>query len=350
MAEQNNLFISGTLAALPQLGPMAGSGSKTAVLGPEVPPSRGDSFTQGEWWKNQAGARPENDNPLDKIPPFGVNPKYVAGLYTQQAKQGKAPGQPSTPADIPPGQDSKPAATEIENKAAGSDRTKPAETTEDETSAAKPGEPTTPQGRPLKPSERFLLMELQSTDIKVKAHENAHLAAAGPYATTAANYTYARGPDGNLYAVGGEVGIDTSEERTPESTISKMRVVQQAALAPADPSPQDRSIAAAATSKMIDAYSQIQKMRGEAAAAAATAARKSSADQTTKASQEATDKSEDIGMQTAGEMGAGQGVGTEPSAPVAGMTPGGGANAPANPGAQGPLSSRKPTDRISVWG
>ncbi len=49
-----------------------------------------------------------------------------------------------------------------------------------------------------------------------------------------------------MYAVGGEVKIDTSPERTPEATVSKMQQVRRAALAPADPSGTDRAVAAEA--------------------------------------------------------------------------------------------------------
>jgi hypothetical protein len=79
----------------------------------------------------------------------------------------------------------------------------------------------------------------------VRRHEQAHKAAGGRYAG-AISYEYSRGPDGKRYAVGGEVGIDISPERDPAATIAKMRQVKAAALAPADPSAQDRAVAAEA--------------------------------------------------------------------------------------------------------
>lgn len=90
------------------------------------------------------------------------------------------------------------------------------------------------------------LQELKQRDIEVRTHEQAHLAAAGQYARGGASFTYQKGPDGVSYAVGGEVGIDISKERTPEATITKMQIIKRAALAPASPSGADRSIAAAA--------------------------------------------------------------------------------------------------------
>jgi hypothetical protein len=65
-----------------------------------------------------------------------------------------------------------------------------------------------------------------------------------------AHFEYQVGPDGKKYAVGGEVSIDTSEiPDNPNATIQKMSTVQRAAMAPADPSPQDRAVAAQAAQK-----------------------------------------------------------------------------------------------------
>lgn len=82
---------------------------------------------------------------------------------------------------------------------------------------------------------------LQSIDAKVKAHEAAHKAAGGTM-TGPVSYTYTRGPDGKSYVTGGEVPISVSPGKTPQETASRMQQVIQAALAPADPSPQDLSL------------------------------------------------------------------------------------------------------------
>lgn len=59
-----------------------------------------------------------------------------------------------------------------------------------------------------------------------------------------AQFSYRRGPDGQLYAVSGEVKIDLSPvPGDPEATAEKARQVQRAALAPSDPSAQDRRVA-----------------------------------------------------------------------------------------------------------
>ncbi len=90
------------------------------------------------------------------------------------------------------------------------------------------------------------LQQLKRRDAEVRTHEQAHLSVAGRYATSGASFTYGKGPDGGSYAIGGEVGIDTSKESSPEATIAKMQTIKRAALAPADPSGADKRIAAKA--------------------------------------------------------------------------------------------------------
>lgn len=103
-----------------------------------------------------------------------------------------------------------------------------------------------------------MVQELRQRDQEVKTHEMAHLASAGQHARGGPTYTYQQGPDGRRYAVGGEVPIDISKEKTPEATLEKMRAVKRAALAPAEPSPADRSIAAAASALESEAHRELR--------------------------------------------------------------------------------------------
>lgn len=94
------------------------------------------------------------------------------------------------------------------------------------------------------PEEKKDIENLQKTDQKVRAHEQAHLAAGAGLVRGGASFEYIRGPDGKMYAVGGEVKIDISPvSGKPDETIRKMQRVIAAALAPVDPSPQDRAVA-----------------------------------------------------------------------------------------------------------
>lgn len=92
-----------------------------------------------------------------------------------------------------------------------------------------------------------IIQQLKARDLEVKAHEQAHLGVGGQYVTSGASYVYQTGPDGNRYAIGGEVGIDTSPiAGDSEATLLKAQQVQAAAMAPAKPSSQDYSVARAA--------------------------------------------------------------------------------------------------------
>lgn len=110
--------------------------------------------------------------------------------------------------------------------------------------------------------EQDEISQLAARDREVRAHEQAHAAVGGQYAG-APTYSFQRGPDGVRYAVGGEVSIDTSKAATPEETIRKAQVVRQAALAPAEPSPQDRRVAAEASQIQAQAVQELRSQQIE---------------------------------------------------------------------------------------
>ena len=106
-------------------------------------------------------------------------------------------------------------------------------------------------------AEQQQLTDLKARDREVRLHEQAHARVGGQYAGSP-TYEYQRGPDGNNYAVGGQVMIDVAEvPNDPKATIDKMQTVRAAALAPAEPSGADRAIAADATQKMAAAQADL---------------------------------------------------------------------------------------------
>lgn len=120
----------------------------------------------------------------------------------------------------------------------------------------------TQQERSAQQQIENVISQLKARDREVRVHEQAHLSAAGQYATGGASYSYQTGPDGKRYAIGGEVGIDTSPiANDPEATLQKAMVVQQAALAPAQPSTQDMRVASAASQMMAEARAQIAEQQ-----------------------------------------------------------------------------------------
>lgn len=112
--------------------------------------------------------------------------------------------------------------------------------------------------------EQLEIAALARTDQEVRTHEQAHAAVGGAYAGSP-SYTYTRGPDGKRYAVAGEVSIDTgSVPGDPEATLRKMQVVIRAALAPAEPSGQDRQVASQAQIKLAEARVELAAQQREA--------------------------------------------------------------------------------------
>ncbi|SDL26158.1 SprA-related family protein [Geoalkalibacter ferrihydriticus] len=104
-----------------------------------------------------------------------------------------------------------------------------------------------PTDRVTLSAEAEAIRALQVRDRQVRAHEAAHAAIGGAHAGHP-TYTLEQGPDGSTYAVAGEVSIDTSRiPGDPQATLEKAEIVRRAALAPLDPSPADRAIAAKAT-------------------------------------------------------------------------------------------------------
>lgn len=105
---------------------------------------------------------------------------------------------------------------------------------------------------------------LKSRDRQVRSHEQAHVMAGGGLVRGGASFGYETGPDGKKYAVSGEVSIDTSTSSDdPEATLQKAQQIQRAALAPADPSGQDRKVAAEAASMAAEARAEIARQQFE---------------------------------------------------------------------------------------
>lgn len=116
-----------------------------------------------------------------------------------------------------------------------------------------PSRPKGAAGKPLSEDDRRTVDELKKRDRAVRAHEQAHMASGGALVHGGATYSFQVGPDGLRYAVGGEVSIDTSTGKSPQETVARAQTIQAAALAPADPSGQDRAVAAKAAKMATEA-------------------------------------------------------------------------------------------------
>ncbi len=258
MASINSLIVGSSAHALHLDNAVNVQGAqKIAALPESSPPPRDIVFERGQWWRNSVARNKQVTAAEAGKCGCQACTACAAQAYQVQAEQasyftlnredggGRSAGQQRPFGD--------PSADTAQTEAGRQ------ESREEE---AKSGESTvkTPDGRPLTQDEKLELTKLQQIDTQVRAHEMAHLAAAGPYARSGASFQYQRGPDGKNYAVAGEVQIDTSRESTPEATIRKMRVVRAAALAPADPSPQDRKVAASATMAIGGAIQELRRL------------------------------------------------------------------------------------------
>lgn len=112
-----------------------------------------------------------------------------------------------------------------------------------------------------------IIADLAARDREVRAHEQAHAAVGGVFAGSP-SYTTEQGPNGVRYAVAGEVSISTSPVAgDAQATIRKADIVRRAALAPADPSAQDRAVAAKATQMKIKALAELARQTPESTTA-----------------------------------------------------------------------------------
>ncbi len=115
----------------------------------------------------------------------------------------------------------------------------------------------------LSEQEEFQVQELKARDREVRAHEQAHLSAAGHLPTSGPTFEYETGPDGQRYAVAGEVQVSIPEGQTPEETLRNAEAGQRAASAPKEPSAQDRAVASRAAAMAQKARAEINRQRAD---------------------------------------------------------------------------------------
>ena len=109
------------------------------------------------------------------------------------------------------------------------------------------------------------LKPFQERDMEVRDHEKAHYDVAGSYAIGSPSYEFQIGPDGEQYAVGGHVNVDTSEiAGDPSATYKKAEIIKRSALAPKDDlSFEDYQVAAKADQMMIKARNELKNNTSE---------------------------------------------------------------------------------------
>lgn len=101
-----------------------------------------------------------------------------------------------------------------------------------------------------------VLDKFKSKDSEVKAHEQAH--ATNSSSNSTVKYNYQMGPDGRLYAVGGEIRLDTSIPKDPTRALSKLDELIRASSAPSELSQADMQISRSASLNKMLILSQSQ--------------------------------------------------------------------------------------------
>jgi hypothetical protein len=71
-----------------------------------------------------------------------------------------------------------------------------------------------------------VLNKFKNTDSQIRNHEQLHSSMTNT--TTPISYKYQVGPDGKMYAVGGEVRLDTSMPQNPKEALHKLDQIQKA--------------------------------------------------------------------------------------------------------------------------
>lgn len=207
------------------------------------------------------------DGPTPPSGPLASSPLTTAAATTAAAVPVEAPARsrwdrerplaPSLPLDPPHGSDA-----DIHSNADGDRAVISHDATTADQAATVHDHTRSADGDPLTSEERRELDRLRDRDAEVRAHEQAHVAAAGSLFRSGPHYTYETGPDGKRYAIGGRVSIDTAPvEGDPQATIEKAARIRRAALAPADPSSTDRAVAAKANRLAAEAQRQLQDER-----------------------------------------------------------------------------------------
>lgn len=153
----------------------------------------------------------------------------------------------------------------VEGRSVGVQENQSASTQGDDSTAEEPIQGDTKSNNVhLSADEQQQILELELRDQEVQVHEAAHAAVGGQYAG-APSLSYETGPDGKRYAVSGEVNVDMSEiSGDPAATMKKADVIRAAALAPAQPSSQDRNVAARAAQMKTQAQAELMAETAEA--------------------------------------------------------------------------------------
>ncbi|MBD3167418.1 hypothetical protein GF324_12525 [bacterium] len=200
---------------------------------------------------------PDDETTLAPLQGHSIEPSIARAVTPGQ--EGDAPAQDA------PGDDNGRSAASYHGLKGDHESTQDDGGKGEEEAAADSSDKRKPNGEKLSSEEEEKVEELEQRDREVRQHEQAHLAAAGHLANGGARFEYDQGPDGRQYAVGGHVNISFGGGDEPEERLRDAEQAERAALAPAEPSPQDRKVASKARQAANDARQDLSEERAEEA-------------------------------------------------------------------------------------
>lgn len=222
---------------------------------PESPLTTGTSGTEG------VTATPARDPVQDSVelsknyPELLVSQTYAPPMEQQIAFAIRGAQQPSSMAESEDETDYLNNSNALYSGLAAEEQADSEESGDEDATTVSESEDPNGAGQ-LSEEEQQQVSELADRDREVRAHEQAHKSVGGSHAG-AMSLEYQQGPDGQRYAVGGEVSIDISTSDDPSKTIAKMQQVRSAAMAPAQPSAQDYKVASQASQQEAQARAEL---------------------------------------------------------------------------------------------
>ncbi len=201
--------------------------------------------------------RRENNQREVITQPSAINPSLAEQKVAGEKDRVKTPGQLNEQIDFAKLEKN---ASQAKEKINGQEENSNSDQNQQQTAnQSTREESTTEESNQESAAEQKIIEQLKARDAEVRIHEQAHATVGGTY-TGSPSYSYETGPDGKRYIVDGEVSVDLSRvPNDPRATIVKMRKVHDAALAPAEPSAQDRKVAQKASSIILQSQAELRE-------------------------------------------------------------------------------------------
>ncbi len=106
----------------------------------------------------------------------------------------------------------------------------------------------------LSDNEQKAVNELKSRDKEVRLHEAEHMRNPELISVGGPKFTYAIGPDGKAYAIGGNVTLTTGKPKSPEDAMQKAMALKNSSMGVGEPSSKDIGASISAGAMFQEAF------------------------------------------------------------------------------------------------